>query len=122
MINTDRIVPVMATDLLTLYSRIFTIAGTTVTTLTATVGATGEFEITENPANAVLCDEPLTTLDFASGVTAATVYFAPAYDYSGFTVGGTAVTTAGAEVETDPGAFYSAVLANGTVTITQIGL
>lgn len=122
MINADRIVPVMATDLLTLYSRVFAIAGTTVTTLTATVGATGKFEVTANPANAVLCDEPLTTLDFASGVTTATVYFAPAYDYSGFTVGGTVVTTAGAEVEADPGAFYSATLADGTVTITQIGL
>lgn len=122
MINTDRIVPVMSTDLLTLYSRIFVITGTAITALVATVGATGEFEVASNPTNAVLCDEPLTTLDFASGVTTATVYFAPAYDYSGFTVGGAAVATEGATVEPDPGAFYSAALANGTVTITQIGL
>lgn len=122
MINTDRIIPVVATDLLTLQSRMLAIAGTTVTGISATAAATGEFEITSNPANAVMCNEPLSSLDFGSSVTTATVYFAPAYDYAGFTVNGVAATVSGATVDADPGNFYSAAYSGGTVTITKIGL
>lgn len=120
MINTDRIVPVMATDLLTLTSRIVALSGTTITSLTAS-DANGTFEVSA-ATTALFASEPVTTLDFASGVTAATVYFAPSYDYTGFTVAGTAVETTGDAVEADPGNFYAATLVDGGVTIAKIGL
>ena len=119
MININRVVPVQATDLITLYSRIFAIAGTTITAINAN-GADGDFTVSSAP-NALLCAEPVASLDFAAAVTSATVYFAPAYNYSGFSVAGAAVETAGATVENDPGAFYSATLSGGTVTIAKIG-
>ncbi len=119
MINTDRIVPVMATDLLTLLSEVFAIASVSVTPLQAK--AIAEFEVTTSESGAQLCAEPLKTLNFASGVTSATVYFIPALDYEGFTVNGAAATMAGAEVVADGSSLYSATLATGTVTIAKVG-
>lgn len=121
MINKDRVVATTAIDLITLYSRIFAIAGTTVTAINAK-DPNGEFVVSENPANAVLASEPLKSLDFASGATAATVYFAPTYDYEGFKIAGAAVETAGAEVVADHANLYSATLSSGTVTIAKVGL
>ena len=119
MINTDRIVPVMATDLLTLLSEVFAIANVSVTPLQAK--AIAEFEVTTSESGAQLCAEPLKTLNFASGVTSATVYFIPALDYEGFTVNGAAATMAGADVVADGSSLYSATLATGTVTIAKVG-
>lgn len=120
MINTDRIVPVTKTDLLTLYGNIFTIAGETVTALEAT--APGVFEITEAPeSGSLLAAEPVTSLDIAEDVTAVTVYFLAAYDFAGFTLAGVATETAGAEVVADDSSLYKAELASGTVTISKIG-
>lgn len=119
MINTDRIVPVMATDLLTLFSEVFAIASVSVTPLQAK--AIAEFEVTTSESGAQLCAEPLKTLNFASGVTSATVYFIPALDYEGFTVNGAAATMAGADVVADGSSLYSATLATGTVTIAKVG-
>ena len=119
MINTDRIVPVMATDLLTLLSEVFAIANVSVTPLQAK--AIAEFEVTTAESGAQLCAEPLKTLNFASGVTSATVYFIPALDYEGFTVNGAAATMAGADVVADGSSLYTATLATGTVTIAKVG-
>lgn len=119
MINTDRIVPVMATDLLTLLSEVFAIASVSVTPLQAK--AIAEFEVTTSESGAQLCAEPLKSLNFASGVTSATVYFIPALDYEGFTVNGAAATMAGADVVADGSSLYSATLATGTVTIAKVG-
>lgn len=119
MINTDRIVPVMATDLLTLLSEVFAIASVSVTPLQAK--AIAEFEVTTAESGAQLCAEPLKTLNFATGVTSATVYFIPALDYEGFSIQGTAVDTAGADVVKDGSSLYSATLATGVVTIAKVG-
>ena len=119
MINTDRIVPVMATDLLTLLSEVFAIASVSVTPLQAK--AIAEFEVTTSESGAQLCAEPLKTLNFATGVTSATVYFIPALDYEGFSIQGTAVDTAGADVVKDGSSLYSATLATGVVTIAKVG-
>ena len=118
MINTDRIVPVTVTDLLTLYGNILTIAGTTVTAVQAT--NPGIFEVGEADGT-LLAAEPVATMDFAKDVTEATVYFIPAYNYSGFTVNGVAITTEGVEVEPDGKTLYTATLADGAVTIAQVG-
>ena len=119
MINTDRIVPVMATDLLTLLSEVFAIASVSVTPLQAK--AIAEFELTTSESGAQLCAEPLKKLNFATGVTSATVYFIPALDYEGFSIQGTAVDTAGADVVKDGSSLYSATLATGVVTIAKVG-
>lgn len=118
MINTDRIVQVSVIDLLTLYGNILTIAGTTVTAVQATDPAT--FELTEG-SGSLLAAEPVETLDFGESVTSATVYFIPAYNYSGFSVAGTAVTTEGATVNPDGRTLYTATLSSGTVTIAKVG-
>lgn len=118
MINTDRIVPVQKTDLLTLYGIILTIAGTSVTAAEAI--APGVFEI-ESASGALIANEPVETLDFASGVSSATIYFVPAYNYSGFTINGTAVTTSGATVIPDGRTLYTATLSSGAITIAKIG-
>lgn len=121
MINKDRVVATTAIDLITLYSRIFAIAGETVTSIDAE-NPNGDFVVSEDPANDVIASEPLKSLDFAEGATAATVYFAPTYDYEGFKIEGAAVETEGDEVIADHANLYSATFASGTVTIAKVGL
>lgn len=123
MINTDRIVPVMAIDLLSLYGLILKVAGTTLTVADAT-DTDGNFELESAPeSGSVICSEPVATFDFGEDVTVATVYFVPAYDYAGFTIDGAAATIADndVEVEADGRTLYLATLADSTVTITQVG-
>lgn len=119
MINTNRIVPVTATDLITLYGLILKVGNVSVTALDATDTA-GDFSQATNSAT-VLCSEPVKSFDFASTATAGTVYFVPAYDYAGFTLAGVSTTTAGATVAADGRTLYSATLATGTVTIAKVG-
>ena len=121
MINRDRVVNTNAIDLLSLYTRIFAIAGVTVTAIDAE-NPTGEFKLAEDPANAVIASEPVKSLDFAAGATAATVYFAPTYDYEGFMIEGAKVDASGDEIIADHGNLYKATLAGGAVTIEKVGL
>lgn len=121
MINADRIVPIQTVDLLTMYSVILNAADKAVTALDST-DTTGDFAIAANPSGAVLASQPVKSLDFGESVTAATVYFVPAYDYVGFTINGVAETTTGATVEADGHTLYSATLASGDVTIAKVGL
>ena len=122
MINTDRIVPVTKTDLVTLYGNIMTLAGSTVAALEAT--APGVFKVVEAPqSGSLLAAEPVKALDIDGEVSAVTIYFLAAYDFEGFTVGGTAATIADGsdEVEADDASLYSATLATGEITISKIG-
>ena len=118
MINNNRIVPVMATDLITLYGTIMTLAGTSVTAVQA--DAPGVFALTSGSGN-LLAAEPVKTLDFGSGVTSAVLYFVPAYDFAGFTVAGAAVTPSGAAVDADGCTLYTATLSSGAITIAKKG-
>lgn len=119
MINTKRIVPVTQVDLLTLYGNIMKLAGTTVAAVEA--GQPGEFEVTgSGNAGNKIANEPLKVLDFKSGVTAAVVYFIPAYDYEGFKVAGVAVVPTGTIVA-DGRTLYTATLSGGGVTIAKVG-
>lgn len=115
MINTDRIVPVTTIDLITLYATILKASSVTLTAVEATNPA--QFEI-ESAANALICNEPVAFCDIASSISSATIYFVPAYDYNGFTVGGEAVTTTGTVVA-DGRTLYKAVLSSGAITITK---
>lgn len=122
MINNDRIVPVQATDLISLYALILTMNSSN-SGLVA-LDATNPEEFTQSTNSAIaIADEPLASLNFASGVTAGTVYFVPAYDYVGFSINGTAETPAeGSDaVVADGRTLYKAVLSSGDITITQVG-
>lgn len=120
MINKDRIVPVTATDLLSLLSTVLSIANVSYTV--AEADAAGDFTLaaTLNSGTA-LCSEPVKHVNFASGISAITVYFIAAYDYEGFAINGTETDTAGADVEADGRTLYKAVLSSGTITVSKVG-
>ena len=116
MINTNNIVPVTATDLLTIYGNVLKIAGVSIEKLT---GANGAYQVKAN-SKFYIADAPVASLDFdatASSVTAGTVYFIPDYHFTGVTKDGTKVT---ATVEADGNTLYSAVLSSGTVTVAKV--
>ena len=124
MINTDRIVPITAVDLISMYGLILAAAaaaasGTAPTALAATDTA-GDFTQSTNSAT-VLASEPVKSFNFASGVTAGTVYFVPAYDYTGFQINGTATTTTGDTVNADGRTLYKATLSGGAITVAKVG-
>lgn len=119
MINDNRIVPIEVYDLLSMVGLIMKLAGTTVSKISATNPA--EFTVTgSGDVGNKLADEPVKVLDFASGVTAGVVYFVPSYDYEGFKVNGTKVTTTGADVEADGRTLYTATLSGGGVAIAKV--
>ena len=118
MINSKRIVPVTRTDLLTAYGTMIKLAGTSITAVSAS--DPGVFALTSGSGN-LLANEPVKSLDFGAAVTSAVVYFVADYDYKGFSVAGTAVTTAGADVDADAATLYTATLSTGTVTIAKVG-
>ena len=116
MINTNRIVPIQKIDLISLYGLIL-LQNSNNSALVKIESETieGDFFIETN--NAVLIDAT------ASSVSAATIYFVPAFNYVGFTVDGAPATVAanGVNVKPDGHTLYKAVFGSGTVTITQVG-
>ena len=119
MINANRIVPVTQVDLLTLYGNIMKLAGTSVTAAEAVLQ--GEFEITgSGSVGNLIANEPVKSCDFKSGVTAAVLYFIPAYDFEGFKVAGVAVTPTG-DITADGRTLYTATLSGGAVAIAKVG-
>lgn len=125
MINKDRIVPVQKIDLLTLIGTILGLNGTSYTVLSAST-VDGAFSVTgSGAAGNVLANQPVQTLDFASGVTSGTVYFVAAYDFAGITVAGSAPTFADGSLDNDDiipdgVTLYKAALASGEVTVTAV--
>jgi len=118
MINANKIIPVTKSDLLSILANACLMCGKTVTAIAAS--APGVFAISSNPATDVaVCNEPVKVFDFASGSSAATVYFVADYEYQGFKVAGTAVTpTEGsAAVDANSATLYKATLSSGSVTI-----
>lgn len=123
MINNDRIVPITTVDLISMYGLILAASaaaasGTAPTALDATDTA-GDFAQSTNSAT-VLASEPVKTLNFGSSVTAATVYFVPAYDYAGFTKTGATLTVTG-DVAADGRTLYKATLSTNALTIAKVG-
>lgn len=119
MINTNRIVPIQKMDLLTMIGTILNLANVTYTPLQPT-DVTGDFSVTgSGAAGTFLAAQPVETLNFASGVTGATVYFIAAYDYAGMTINNVATTPTGT-VNPDGVTLYKAVLSSGAVTITPV--
>lgn len=125
MINAERIVPVTATDLITLYGLILKQDTTNNSSLTAlqAIDTAGDFEV-KSASNPLLASEPVKSLNIdatASSISTATIYFVPAYDYKGFSIDGVAVDTEGVAVEADGRTLYKATLATGDVTIAKAG-
>ena len=119
MINSNRVVSVTRTDLLSLYATILQIKGGL---SLAKISATnpGEFVLSTGSGNKI-ADEPIKSLEFGS-VTSMVVYFVPAFDFDGFYVSGTKKVLAGDDVDADSATLYTATLSGGTVTIAKIGL
>lgn len=124
MINTKRIVPVSALDLISLYGLILK-QDTTNNSSLAKLDASddkGDFDV-KSASTPLLASEPVATLDIdatASSISAATIYFVPAYDFKGFTIDGAAATSTGT-VDADGRTLYKAVLATGAITFTKCG-
>ena len=125
MINKKRIVPIQKMDFLSMIGTILTLIGTSYAVV-ASATVEGNFTVTgSGAAGNFLADQPVQTLDFASGVTSATVYFVAAYDFSAITVNGSAATIASAgldldEIEKDGITLYKAALSSGEVTISAV--
>lgn len=125
MINTDRIVPIQKMDLLSMIGTVLTIANVSYGILEAS-DIVGDFSVTgSGAAGTKLANQPVKTLDFASGVTGGTVYFVADYDFAGITVAGAAATFNSSnldndDVSADGVTVYKAVLSSGTVTLTAV--
>lgn len=121
MINNDRIVAVSAIDLISLYGLILKQDTTNNSTLAKVdaVSADGAFAITA-ASTPLICSEPVKSCDIASGISTATIYFVPAYDYAGFSINKVAVVPTGTVVA-DGRTLYKAVLSTGAITITKCG-
>lgn len=117
MINKNRIVPVTAIDLISLYGVILKVGNVSMAALTAT-NVLGDYKVS---TGTYLADQPVKSIDFTA--TSGTVYFVAGYDYKGFSVSGTAVTpTVPTEgILADGRTLYKAVLSSGSVTITKVG-
>lgn len=119
MINNERIVPIQKIDRLSAIGEILALTNTSYSILKS-ADVTGTFTVTgSGSAGNFLANQPVKTLDFAEGVTAATVYFIPDYAYAGMKIAGVATTPTGA-VEPDGVTLYKAVLSSSTVTITAV--
>lgn len=120
MINSNRVVSVTRTDLLSLYATMLVADGVS-SIAKVSAADPGVFVVSTGSGNKI-ADEPVKSFDFASGVSSMTLYFVPAFDFEGFKVAGVAVTTSGADVDADSATLYTATLSGGAVTIAKIGL
>ena len=125
MVNFDRIVPITKTDYLTMIGTILKLNNTSYTVL-APDTIEGAFTVTgSGAAGTFLANQPVQTLDFASGVTGGTVYFVAAHNFDGITAAGAAATIDDAgldleDIKTDGVTLYMAALSSGEVTIAAV--
>jgi hypothetical protein len=125
MINTDRIVPITKIDYLSMIGTVLAIANVSTTALAAK-DVEGTFEITgSGSVGNFLANQPVKTLDFKSGVTAATAYFCAAHDFEGLKVAGADPTVNASYLDNDDVVgdgvtLYKAALSGGTVTMTKV--
>lgn len=125
MVNNDRIVPIQKIDFLSMIGTILTLNSTSFSVLAAS-DVEGDFSVTgSGAAGNKLANQPVKTLDFASGVTSGTVYFVAAFDFAGITVAGAAATIddsglALADIKPDGITLYKAVLGSGEVALSAV--
>lgn len=124
MINKNRIVPVVKTDLLSLYGTLIATAGYSYDILKSS-DILGDFSVTgSGEVGVFFCDQPVKTLDFSADITDCVVYFVADYDFDGLTVAGAAPTFGeGYTNDTiipDCTTLFRALLNSGTVTVTAV--
>lgn len=121
MINKDRIVPIQVIDLISMYGLILQQNNATLAAVAAD-NVEGDFNITA-AATPLILNEPVQSVNIASGVSAATIYFVAGYNYAGFTLNNVAVVPTEPQegVLNDAKTLYKAVLASNAVTITKVG-
>ena len=121
MVNTERIVQVTTTDLLTLYSVILMQNGDN-SSMALAESSDVEGNFTISTTGVKLANQPVKKVNFtgASG----TLYFVASFDYDGFYINGTfeEPQAGSAEVAKDRCSLYKAVLSSGDITITKVGL
>lgn len=122
MVNMNRIVPVKATDLISLYGIILNQAHSD--TINALLESTdiGTFSLASATASNYLANEPVVTCDVGADVTTS-IYFVPAYNFEGFTRQGVKFTVAnnGVTIDKDGSTLYKASLSGSTCTYTKAG-
>lgn len=119
MINTDRVVSVTKTDLISLYSVILAAASVSATKISAS-DAEGNFVIA-SASGTLIADEPVKSVEITAG-TAAVIYFVAGSDFKGFTIAGTPVTTTGVDIVADDSSLYTATLSGGNaIAIAKLG-
>ena len=114
MINTNRIVPVDRTDLISLYGLILK-QDSNNSSMDKIEAADGNFSA---GTGIYLANQPVKSLDFTG--SSGTVYFVADYDYVGITKSAAAVTVTG-NIDADACTLYKAVLSSGSVTVTKAG-
>ena len=124
MINTNRIVPVVKADLLSIYGTMLALAGVSYGVLKSS-DILGDFVVTgSGAAGNFLCDQPVKTLDIPTAVTGCTIFFVAGYDFGGLTVAGVAPTFGDGytndTILQDCATLLKAVLSSGTVTVTAV--
>ena len=119
MVNSNRIVPNTAIDLLTNYSVILNASGKELVKVSA--DSPGEFKIGELLAGNLFFDEPVKSVSFAADTANVTMYFVAAYDFEGFKEGDSDIAVEG-NIDPDGRTLYKAVISNGTAQITAVGL
>jgi hypothetical protein len=122
MITDARMVPVTATDLISLYGFALCVAaaaasGTEPEALDATDIAT--FNVSTN-SKTYIAAEPVKALTFGSSITACTLYFVPAIDFAGFAKTDATLTVTG-DVVADGKTLYKATLSTNALTIVKVG-
>ena len=125
MINSNRIVPVTKTDLISLYSVILVQAsGNSSLAKLVSDDIEGNYQIKTNSA-VVIADQPVVSCDIdatASSVSACTLYFMADSAFKGFTIDGVAEELADGSVDVvADGTLYKAVLSSGDITVTKVG-
>lgn len=120
MINPDRIVPITAVDLISMYGLILMQASAN-SAMTALQADTVDGQFTVSSTGIKLAAQPVKSVNITAN--SATLFFVADYAYEGFMVNGAAATIAANDVVVNPDGrtLYKAVLASGTVTITKVG-
>lgn len=121
MINSDRIVPVQATDLISLYAVILA-QDSNNSSMAKASASDVEGDFTISTTGIKLCDQPLKSCNITAA--SATIYFVADYAYEGFFLSGVAEEPAAGsdDIVADGCTLYKAVLSSGDITITKVGL
>lgn len=121
MINKDRIVPIQAIDLLSLYAVILA-QDSNNSSMTKLAADNVEGDFTISGTGIKLADQPVKSCNITAA--SATLYFVADYNFEGFSLSGAAEEPAAGsdDIVADGCTLYKAVLSSGDITVTKVGL